>query len=79
MKNIIELKKGIMKYFDYMYDDTSEEEIAEYSYDSFLDFSSFLDEIKIAEYLNGVNINDFSDDEISLAYDHAIEELLNSN
>ena len=78
MKNFTELKKEIKNYFNYMFENKSEEEIAKYNYDSFLDFSSFLDEIKIT-FTREININDFSNDEIGVAYDAAIEELLNLN
>ena len=77
MKDLQELKKQIKYYFDYMFENKSEEEIAKYDYNSFLDFSSFLDEIKSMGFLREIDINDFSDDEISIAYDSAIEELLN--
>ncbi len=76
MKNFKELKNQIKNYFNYMFENKSKEEIAKYDYNSFLDFSSFLDEIK-SRFTRNININDFSDDEISIAYDSAIEELLN--
>ncbi len=79
MKNLQELKEQVKDYFGYMYTNQSEEEIAKYDYDSFLDFSSFLDEIKIRGFKDDIDINDYSDDEISLVYDQAIEELLNRN
>ena len=77
MKNLQELKNQIKNYFNYMFENKSKEEIAKYDYNSFLDFSSFLDEIKSMGFLREIDINDFSDDEISIAYDSAIEELLN--
>lgn len=79
MKDSQELKKQIKYYFDYMFENKSKEEIAKYDYNSFLDFSSFLDEIKSRGFLREIDINDFSDDEISLAFDLAIKELLNLN
>lgn len=78
MKDLQELKNQIKNYFNYMFENKSKEEVAEYTHDSFLDFSSFLDEIK-SGFTRNININDFSDDEISVAYDSAIEELLNLN
>lgn len=78
MKDLQILKNTIKNYFNYMFENKSKEEIAKYNHDSFLDFSSFLDEIKI-RFNKEININDFSDDEISVAYDSAIEELLNLN
>ena len=78
MKNLTELKKQIKNYFNYMFENKSREEIAKYNHDSFLDFETFLEEIK-SRFVRNININDFSDDEISVAYDSAIEELLNLN
>jgi len=76
MKDSQELKNQIKNYFNYMFENKSKEEIAKYDYNSFLNFSSFLDEIK-SRFTRNIDINDFSDDEISIAYDSAIEELLN--
>lgn len=78
MKDLTKLKNTIKNYFNYMFENKSKEEIAKYNHDSFLDFSSFLDEIK-TRFNKEININDLSDDEISVAYDSAIEELLNLN
>ena len=78
MKDLTELKNQIKNYFNYMFENKSKEEIAQYDYNSFLDFSSFLEEIK-SRFVRNIDINDFSDDEIGVAYDSAIEELLNLN
>ena len=78
MKNLQELKNQIKNYFDYMFENKSKEEIAQYDYNSFLYFETFLEEIK-STFVRNININDFSDDEIRVAYDSAIEELLNLN
>lgn len=78
MKNVQELKNQIKNYFSYMFENKTKEEVAQYDYNSFLDFSSFLEEIK-SRFVRNIDINDFSDDEIGVAYDSAIEELLNLN
>ena len=79
MKDLTKLKNTIKNYFNYMYEDKSEDEIANYTYDSFLDFSSFLDEMRSREFLKNINLNDFSDDELYDAYCSAIDELLENN
>ena len=76
MKKLI---KAIKHYFSYMYEAKSEDEIANYTHDSFLDFSSFLDEMRSREFLKNINLNDFSDDELYDAYCSAIDELLENN
>lgn len=76
MKDSQELKNQIKNYFNYMFENKSKEEIAKYDYNSFLYFEAFLEEIK-SRFTRNIDINDFSDDEISIAYDSAIEELLN--
>ena len=78
MQNLQELKNQIKNYFNYMFENKSKEEIAQYDYNSFLYFETFLEEIK-STFVRNININDFSDDEIRVAYDSAIEELLNLN
>ena len=79
MKDLQELKKQIKNYFNYMFENKSKEEVAQYDHNSFLYFEAFLDEIKSRRFLGNIDINDFSDDEIGVAYDSAIEELLNLN
>ena len=76
MKNLTELKNQIKNYFNFMFENKSKEEIAEYNHNSFLYFEAFLEEIK-SRFMRNIDINDFSDDEIGVAYDSAIEELLN--
>ena len=78
MKDSQELKNQIKNYFNYMFENKSKEEIAKYDYNSFLYFEAFLEEIK-SRFTRNIDINDFSDDEIGVAYDSAIEELLNLN
>ena len=78
MKDLTELKNQIKNYFNFMFENKSKEEVAQYNYNSFLYFEAFLEEIK-STFVRNININVFSDDEIGVAYDSAIEELLNLN
>ena len=78
MKNAQELKNQIKNYFNYMFENKTKEEVAQYDFNSFLYFEAFLEEIK-SRFVRNIDINDFSDDEIGVAYDSAIEELLNLN
>ena len=81
MKNLEILKNEIKKYFDYMFkknqfanesDIELENKIKNYSVDSFLELDEVLENIQ----LRNLEISDFSNNEIGLAYDSAVEELL---
>lgn len=84
MKNLENLKNQFKKYFQYMFeknqfanesDSEIENKIKNYSVDSFLELDEVLENIQ----LRNLEISDFSNDEIGLAYDSAVEELLNEN
>lgn len=69
-ENMQILQKGIEDYFDFMFENKSEKTISQYTYDSFLDFNIFF-EGREAIFLKGLDIHDFSEDEVSLCYGEA--------
>ena len=81
MKNLEILKNQFKNYFQYMFEKNQfanesdaelENKIKNYSVDSFLELDEVLENIQ----LRNLEISDFSNNEIGLAYDSAVEELL---
>ena len=81
MKNLQNLKNQFKNYFQYMFENNQfanendaelENKIKKYSVDSFLELDEVLENIQF----RNLELSDFSNNEIELAYDSTVEELL---